>query len=189
MIILSFLKRCRNLLYSYLISIYIKSKKGRNFIEFPIKIINPQLLRLGKNVSIGQYSWINMKDYFKSGKPTLSIGDNCYIGRFTQINAWYDVQIEENVLIADRVFISDADHFYNDISKPIIDQGDFYKASIYVKSGAWIGIGSVILPGVTIGKNSIIAANSVVTKDVPDFTIYAGIPAKFLKKITNETNK
>lgn len=148
-----------------------------------IKLNASQHISVGNSVSIGDYCWLNAKDYYKNGKPVLFIDDGTYIGRFVQINAWNEVKIGKNVLIGDRVFISDADHCYQDRNTPIILQGDCYKGSVYLKDGCWLCIGAVILPGVTIGKNSVVAANSVVTKDVPDFTVVGGIPAKIIKQI------
>lgn len=152
-------------------------------IETSSKLINPKLVKVGNNVYICEHAWINSKDSQETGIPTLTIGDGTYIGRFSHINAWHKVIIEQNVLIADRVFISDADHNYTDTNTPIRFQGDCFKSPVLLKEGCWIGIGAVILPGVTIGKNSIVAANSVVTKSVPDYSVVAGNPAKILKEL------
>ena len=111
------------------------------------------------------------------------IEDNTYIGRMCQINAWGKVDIGKNVLIAERVYISDADHQFNDKSSPIIDQGDKFVGPIKVGDGSWLGIGVVVLPGVEIGKNAVVAANSVVTKSFPDYSVVAGVPAKVIKKL------
>jgi len=59
------------------------------------------------------------------------------------------------------------------------------KKSVHIKTGAWIGYGAIILQGVTIGRNSVVAAGAVVTKDVPDYTVVGGIPAKTIKIIKN----
>ena len=65
-------------------------------------------------------AWLNVKDDKGEGKPTLTIGDGTYIGRSVQINAWQNVVIEDHVLIADRVYISDADHIFEKSTKPIM---------------------------------------------------------------------
>jgi acetyltransferase-like isoleucine patch superfamily enzyme len=123
---------------------------------------------------------VNAKDDRGDGAPTLRIGDGTYIGRFAQINAWRNVDIGDHVLRADRVFISDADHNYLDTNAPIRLQGDSFRGAVTLREGCWIGIGAVILPGVTIGRNSVVAANAVVTKDVPDGVVVGGIPAKII---------
>lgn len=156
-------------------------------LEAPSKLVQPELITVGDNVYLGAYSWLNASDDRKDGQPTLQIGDGTYIGRFSQINAWQNVIIGRNVLIGDRVFISDADHCFRDTSLPIIRQGDAFVGAVHLQDGCWVGIGSVILPGVTIGKNSVVAANAVVTRNVPDFSIVAGAPAKIISHIDQES--
>ena len=150
-------------------------------IELSAKLISPHLVHIGNNVRISEHAWFNAKDDRNDGMPTLKIGDGTYIGRFVHINAWQQVIIEKNVLLADRVFISDADHNYLNTEIPVIKQGDSFKGAVRLKEGCWLGIGVVILPGVTIGRNAVVAANSVVTKSVPDYAIVGGIPAKIIK--------
>lgn len=168
-------------LYTWMLrsSFFYFGKKSR--IGFGARLVCPSLIEVGSSVSIGDQAWLNAKDNRGDGKVTLKIGNGTYIGRQVQINAWQEVVIEENVLIADRVFISDADHNYDDMSKPIKLQGDSFKGGVVIARGAWIGIGAVILPGVRVGKNSIVSANAVVTKSVPDFAIVGGVPAKIIK--------
>jgi len=152
-------------------------------IEHSAKLIAPYLVKVGDGVHICEHAWINASDDRGDRTPTLAIGARSYIGRFAHINAWRSVNIGNDVLIADRVFISDCEHAYSDIALPIIRQGDTFRGAVNIMDGCWIGIGAVILPGVTIGRNSVVAANSVVNRDVADFTVVAGAPAKFIKKI------
>jgi acetyltransferase-like isoleucine patch superfamily enzyme len=146
------------------------------------KIVGPQLVHIGNGVTIGEQVWMNAKDDRRDGAPTLHIGDGTYIGRFVQINAWRNVAIGNDVLVADRVLISDADHNYSNTDIPIRRQGDSFCGEVILREGCWIGIGAVILPGVTIGRNSVVGANAVVTKDVPDCVVVGGIPAKIIKQ-------
>ena len=127
------------------------------------------------------------KDDRGDGKPTLRIGDGTYIGRYAQINAWRNVTIGKNVLIADRVFISDADHNYANPDIPIKLQGDAFVGDVTICDGCWLGVGAVILPGVTIGRNAVVAANAVVTNGVPDRTIVGGIPARVISRSDHAT--
>lgn len=186
------MKKIISLFLSMRVRIYTGILKGQfrgwgqgSRLEPPAKISGHSLIDVGRNVHICSYAWLNAKDDKGEGKPTLKIGNGTYIGRFVQINAWQNVIIEDNVLIADRVFISDADHIYENITKPIMLQGDQYRGTVCLKQGCWLGIGVVIMPGVTIGRNAIVGANSVVTKDVPDFTVVAGCPAKIIKVLSN----
>lgn len=152
-------------------------------LEPSAKLLSPKLIRVGSGVHICEHIWLNAKNDRGNNQPTLFIGDGTYIGRFCQINAWQNVLIEEDVLIGDRVLISDADHIFNNTEIPIISQGDHFKGAVRLKRGCWIAIGAVILPGVTIGRNAVVAANAIVTRDVPDYTVVAGNPAKEIRNL------
>lgn len=152
-------------------------------LEPSSKLLFPNLVRVGDHVHICEHAWLNAKDDRGDGQPTLHIGDNAYIGRFIHINAWRSVTIEKHVLIADRVFISDCGHQFTDPVVPIRDQPDPFLGPVVLKEGCWIGTGAVILPGVTIGRNAVVAANAVVSIDVPDRAVAGGVPARILKQL------
>lgn len=175
--------RIRLNLYNF----YFKNKLnnlGKNsFIYPPSRLVNPDRIFIGNNTTISEYAWLNCAGKTKKNTPSLFINDNSYIGRMSQINAWEEVIIENDVLIADRVLITDADHNYKDKSLQIINQGDDYIGKVHIKTGAWIGINAVILPGVTIGKNAVVCPNSVVIKDVNDYNVVSGVPAKIIKQL------
>ncbi len=145
------------------------------------KLVAPHLIDIGSDVVIGEYAWLNAKDDLGLRRPTLFIGDGAYIGRFVQVNAWRQVTIGRQVLIGDRVFISDADHNFATLDVPVKLQGDRFVGSVNLLDGCWIGVGAAILPGVTIGRNAVVAANAVVTRNVPDFTVVGGVPARTIK--------
>jgi acetyltransferase-like isoleucine patch superfamily enzyme len=119
-------------------------------------------------------------------KSHLSIGENCYIGRQSQIEC--DAQIGHNVIMANRVaFVGRYDHNYQQLGTPtrqateIRDQDYDWKGlglKVVVGDDVWIGYGAIILSGVTLGEGSIVASGSVVTKDVPPYTIVGGNPAR-----------
>ncbi len=135
--------------------------------------------RFGKNPYIGRmvYMW---------AKHNISIGDNFYIGKFSQIEC--DAEIGDHVIMANRVaLIGRYDHNYQQIGVPIrlaskIRDNDYnwkgLDEKIIIEDDVWIGYGSILLAGIRIGQGSIIAAGSVVTKNVEPFSIYAGVPAK-----------
>lgn len=154
-----------------------------SYFKLPITIRNANCITIGTGVFIREHAWLNANNTRDDGRSTLIIGDYTYIGRFVHINALNDVIISDNVLIADRVFISDVDHSFSDTNIPIIFQNITSKGPVLLSKGCWIGIGAVILPGVKIGKNSVVSANAVVTKDVPDYCVVGGIPAKIIKFI------
>lgn len=149
----------------------------------PATIVGGMGIAIGDGVIIREYAWLNTRGKREDGLPALKIANGVYIGRFTQINAWSEVVIEPYVLIADRVYISDAEHHFDNRNVPIRLQGDYFKAAVRLCSGCWIGIGAVILPGVTVGRNAVVAANAVVRQDVPDYTVVGGVPARVIRRI------
>ena len=186
---LKLLRRIIILLYTKIIRYQFGRWGAKSRIELHAKLDSPHLVYIANNVYICEHAWLNANDDRGDGAPTLMIAEGVYIGRFVQINAWQKVVIEKNVLIADRVFISDADHRYDVIKTPILLQGAFFKGAVNLKEGCWLGTGCCILPGVTVGKNSVVAANSVVTKDVPDYTVVAGAPGKIIKSLERNFNE
>ena len=105
------------------------------------RLVAPELVEIGESVMLGENAWLNAKDDRGTKEPTLTIGDGVYIGRFIQINAWRRVVIEKEAMIGDRVFISDADHNFQDATVPIKRQGDRFVGEVHLLEGCWIGIG------------------------------------------------
>jgi acetyltransferase-like isoleucine patch superfamily enzyme len=175
--------RLTGLLYTWTIRYRVAGWGRRSRIRPPAMLVGPDGIKVGDRVLIREYAWLNTKGRRSDGEPSLVIGSGTYIGRFVQISAWQQVVVEDNVLITDRVFISDADHNFGDRGTPIILQGDSFQGGVRLRSGCFIGIGAAILPGVTVGRNAVVGANSVVTKDVPDYTIVAGNPAVRIREI------
>ncbi len=110
----------------------------------------------------------------------LYIENNVAMNNDVWINASGNVHIGNNVIIGPRVIIHSANHKYDDPSIPIQKQGHIFER-VVIEDDVWIGAGAIILPGVKIGRGSVIAAGSVVTKDVPPYTIVAGVPARKIK--------
>ncbi|MEP4078160.1 acyltransferase [Haloferula sp.] len=113
----------------------------------------------------------------------ITIGDKVSIAGHCTITACRKVVIEDEVLIARYVYISDHSHEFSSPNIPIKDQGIRDVAPVCIKQGAWLGQGVVVCPGVTIGKNAVIGANSVVRNDIPDHCIAVGAPARVVRKI------
>ena len=91
-------------------------------------------------------------------------------------------------MIADKVYISDNLHEYTNVCIPIIEQPIIQKKNVSIGSGSWIGE-NVCIIGATIGKHCVIGANSVVTHDIPDFSVAVGSPAKIIKRYDFSQNK
>ena len=106
-----------------------------------------------------------------------------------RIASMNEVIIEDDVLFAAFVHITDHSHEFRNVDVPISTQGGYSKGSVRIRRGAWLAFGCHVLSGVTVGENSVVAANSVVTKDVPPYTVVAGNPAKVVKRYNFETGQ
>lgn len=121
--------------------------------------------------------------------PNIKIGKDCHFGEYNHITAINNITIGNGVLTGRWVTITDNAHGKSDYNNLCIKphKRDLYsKGPVIIEDNVWIGDKVSIMPNVRIGKSSIIAANSVITKDVPSFSIVAGIPAKVIKTITKE---
>lgn len=162
---------------------------GKNsFIVPPFRFKNLKNIQIGKNVLIETGSWIQVVGE-KTNKIKLIIEDNVEIGMNTTISVTKYINIQNHVMFARNVYISDHSHKYQDIRIPISAQGINALADVIIGEGSWLGQNSIILPGVRIGKNCVIGANSVVNKSIGDFSVAAGIPAKIIKKHDTATGK
>lgn len=168
-------------IYSFFQKISGFKKFGNgSIIKLPSKIWNRKFIEIGRNVFIAENSFLSISSTGET-KPIFKIGNGVCIGSNFFAACIDKIIIEDNVLFSDRVFISDHIHNYENISKPVMAQELKKKGKVLIKSGSFIGINSVIMPGVTIGKNSVVGASSVVTKDIPDYSIAIGNPAKVIR--------
>lgn len=170
--------------YEYIVTQYYFKyrfgKIGKNSILFkPMQLNNTRSIYIDDNVSIYHYSWLMCLE--NNSKEAIRIMDYATIGHFVHIIAKHSVTIERNVLIADKVFISDCTHQYKDITAPIIKQDIKELSPVVIGEGSWLGE-NVCVCGASIGKHCVIGANSVVTSDIPDYCVAAGNPAKVVKR-------
>lgn len=161
-------------------------------IEPPHRLINARHMTIGDDVSLGPGCMINaIRRYpgaFMSGKPEniepqefqpeISIGNRVSATGYLTIGACSSVTIEDDVLIASHVFISDNSHGRSRTDVPYKYQPLEDIAPVVIGRASWIGEHAVIMPGVTVGEYAIVGANSVVTRDVPPRSIVAGAPAR-----------
>ena len=122
------------------------------------------------------------------GGGTVRIGKGSEIGERCRISIANSLDIGEQVLLSPNVYITDCDHEYRNIDVSVINQGIVQKGQeVSIGGGSYIGINAVIVGNVKIGNHCVIGANSVVTKDVPDYCVAVGSPAKILKRYNLET--
>ncbi len=135
---------------------------------------NAELI-IGNRVYIGRQSIVTAK----YGKIHLS--DGCNIGSACRIATQSSVEIGESVLIAAYVYIGGANHRAESLDTPIMEQGMELHGGVKIGSNSWIGTKATIVEGVTIGKDAVVGAHSLVKDNVPDRAIVAGIPAKIIR--------
>lgn len=114
------------------------------------------------------------------GSGKIEIGEYSYVNAYTVIGSNQSVTIGKNVMISNAVSIRDTDHRFDRFDIPMIRQG-ITTAPVVIKDDVWIGYGAVITKGVTIESGAIIAANAVITKDVPANAIMGGVPARLIR--------
>lgn len=186
----SYFNRTISIIYIKLFNRLIKSL----FIKMDGCIISPHQLMGEKYISIGKGTTINkgciLTAWDKYGEqtftPSIKIGDNCCIGEYAHITACKEIIIGNNVLTGRRIYISDNAHgnsLKEEIEIPPIKRPLYVKGSVVIEDNVWIGERVCILSGVRIGKGAIVAANAVVTKNVPPGCVVGGVPARIIKNI------
>jgi len=138
-----------------------------------------QIARRGM-VEFGRFVWIGDGTKIRCHEGVVEIGAKTVMGQECTISAYQRVRIGEQCVIADRAMFIDFDHGIVEVDRPIRLQG-IYKRDVEVGNNVWIGYGACVLRGVSVGDNSVIGTNSVVTKDVPANAVVGGIPARIIR--------
>jgi acetyltransferase-like isoleucine patch superfamily enzyme len=157
-------------------------------IQKLLRIDGKQNITIESGVMIQKMTWLAAVPLTGEKDCHLSIGKGSIIGHFNHIYATGRIEIGEKVLTADKVFISDNQHQFEDINIAILDQPIKQLKPIKIGDGTWIGE-NVCVMGVSIGKNCVIGANSVVNIDIPDYSVAVGIPARIIKKYNFDTKQ
>lgn len=162
----------------------------RSLLSLPIRLGGSQWIKIGREVFVGPNCWFEIVVPNSNRKaPAIVIGDETSIAGSCTITATESVTIEAKVLMAGNVYISDHTHEYGLRDVAIKNQGVTKVAPVRIREGAWLGQNVVICPGVTIGRNAVVGANSVVRMDVPDYCVAAGSPAKIIRKTDPNIDK
>jgi acetyltransferase-like isoleucine patch superfamily enzyme len=166
-------------------SAYAAFGKGSVLVP-PARVPRPDLTSIGENVIILEHCWLSVVECVEGVVPKLVIGDHCRIGRFAEIACVGSVTFEPEVLTADRIFIGDTYHRYQDADMPVLYQPMADPMPVVIGRGSFLGVGATVLRGVTVGQNAYVAAGAVVTEDVPPYTIVAGNPARPIRRYDAE---
>ncbi len=157
---------------------------GRNVYIFPgAHILRARFVSIGDNVTIGRDTEIFVHPPHSGTKESIiRIGNNVHIGSHNIIGARKSIILEDNVLIGPHVMIGDHSHRYEDIEIPVKLQEATEGGPIRIERDSWIGANVFILPNVTIGRHSVVGANSVVNRDISPYSVAVGVPARVIKK-------
>ena len=164
--------------WAFILRPYFLLLGSKTRIVSPLKIKNLGRISIHNNVIINSSSWLQVHQDLVG---ELIIGEGSIIGNLNHIYALNKIVIGSHVLTADKVYISDCVHGFEQIDLPILCQPIKALPNVYIGDHSWIGENVVII-GASIGKHTIIGANSVVNKDIPDYCVAVGSPAKVIKK-------
>ena len=142
-------------------------------------------IRIGDSVLLDREVWLNVPNVSGNTEPALIIGRGSNIGRRSVISAINHICIQDDVLFAPAVFVTDHNHEYTDPTLPISQQGTTAGGRIVIERNCWLGYGSMVLAGereIVLGRNSVVGAYSVVTKSCPPYSILVGNPARVVKQ-------
>lgn len=175
-----------SILFYRLLAPFFGSFGRRVRIVWPMRIFGAKYCHFADD-SVLQYGGLVLAIKEHGEAPVLKIGARTMIGNHAHIVATRRVEFGAGVLTADRLFVSDNRHAFENPTVPVRDQGLLQLAEVHIGDGSWIGE-NVCIMGASVGRQSVIAANSVVTRDIPDLCIAAGAPARIIKRYC-ETRK
>ncbi len=170
------------------------SRRGRRFGAFgensvicfpPTALFNERYIHIGAGTMFGPQ--LTLSAGMAPGQqmvsdPVITIGDRCLFGKGSGIVGHLEIVVGDDVWTGHHVYITDQNHGYEDLDVPISRQM-MPERPVRVGDGSWLGHGTVVLPGASIGRHVVVGANSVVTGDLPDHCIAAGVPARVIKRL------
>ena len=154
-------------------------------ICFPVTALyGERYIRLGAQTIIGPHATLSAgvsPAHDLGDIDAISIGDRCLIGRGSGIVAHESIEIGDDVFTGHHVYVTDANHGYEDVSVPVGRQFAAPKP-VRIGAGSWLGHGAIVLPGANIGRHVVVGAGSVVTGEIPDFSVAVGVPATVVRR-------
>lgn len=182
--------RLRTRLFTILLSSQFGEMGDGTRISPPFRFYGLNHMSLGEKVLIHRDCWLQtLPGHGEGDAPQLEIKSHTAIGMGAHISAARRVLLEEYVLLARNVYISDHMHVFENIGVPIMNQGVNRIAPVTIGRETWLGQNVVVLPGVTIGRHCVIGANSVVNSSIPDYAIAVGAPARVVRQFNRTTGQ
>lgn len=182
----------RRVVYSSYLKRFFASMGNDTYFEYKAsRLVGLKHISIGERCIFGKNIQLTAWDeyYGQRFSPEIIIGQGCNFGDENHITACNRIVIGNNVLTGPNVFVSDNSHgrtLYDDMLLPPVERTLHLRGCVEIGDNVWIGRNACIMPGVKIGKNSIIGANSVVTRDIPAFSVAVGVPAKVIRTVMPE---
>lgn len=162
--------------------LFYKKKIGKNtYIDKTVNVFGWGYISIGSNTLIGEQTWLNVNGRIENFEH-IKIGNNCYIGRRNLMSSSRELIIGDYVMTNNECKFLGSNHVYSNPMQPYIATGTMNDDILKIGVNTWVGAGVIVLGAVTIGHGSIIGAGSVVTKDIPPFSIAVGNPCKVIKR-------
>jgi acetyltransferase-like isoleucine patch superfamily enzyme len=175
--------RTKSKCFSLLISGAFGGFGKRTVLTPPLRFSGENRIEIGSGVFAGSGCWFQVLPDGANRSTAIWIGRGTRMSGACVISAVRHVSLGEDVLLARNVYISDHIHDYTRTHLPVHAQGIAKVRPVSIGRGAWLGQNVVVCPGVTIGRNSVIGANSVVNVDIPDFAVAVGAPARVVRQL------
>jgi serine acetyltransferase len=154
----------------------------RSRISLPVQLHGTERISVGNHVYLGPGCWLLTHELDEAG-GRIEIGDRTSIAGYCVLSAAVRVSIGRGVLFARNVYIADHRHGFQQAEVPVLDQPLEDLRAVVVEDDAWLGQNVVLLPGVTVGKGSVVGANSVIREDVPPRCVVAGAPGRVIRQL------
>jgi acetyltransferase-like isoleucine patch superfamily enzyme len=165
------------------LAIHAEFMRRGAFVRWPVHGNVLEMLREGR-LEVGAHTLLEPNVWLTAPAPArIRIGSGTFLNLGVMVAAVELVEIGDDCMFANGCFVTDGNHRFDDPEQPVTWQGFTSKGPTRVGDNVWFGANVVVTSGVTIGERSVIGANSVVTEDVPPFSIAAGVPARVLRQV------
>src|SRR5579864_225080 len=163
--------------------IHYEFMRRQAFVRWPVhgnvlEMLTEGRLEVGTQTLLEPHVWLT-----GPGSARIRIGSGSFLNIAVMVAALELVEIGDHCMFANGCFVTDANHRFDDPHRPVPWQGFTSRGPTRIEDNVWCGANVVVISGVTIGRRSVIGANSVVTTDIPAFSVAAGAPARVLRQI------